>query len=148
LREILVSENDKEHIAKPKKTGLVLTLIGGVWIFRVFVFMIIPPFLLFAFIVCFIVSIVGPILGLKGKKGGSIISLIGGILNFFAVLSLVSSSGIGFVPFYRLFYIGLMIMFLTISGFGNFGIPVILFLIGGIISFKEFYKKDITRINK
>lgn len=133
--------NRKEHTPKPKKTGLVLTVIGGLWIFRVLVFMRIAPFFLFAFIVCFIVSIVGPILGLKGKKGGSIISLIGGILNFFAVLSLVFSSGIGFVPFYRLIFTGLMIMFLTITGFGNFGIPAILFLIGGILSFKEFYKK-------
>jgi len=103
--------------------------------------MIIPSYFLFAFIVCFIISIVGPILGLKGKKGGSIISLMGGILNFFALLSLVFSSGIGFVPFYRLIFTGLMIMFLTITGFGNFGIPAILFLIGGILSFKEFYKK-------
>ena len=92
----MISENEKERVAKPKKTGLALTLIGGIWIFRVLVFLIIPSYLLFAFIVCFIVSIVGPILGLKGKKGGSIISLIGGILNFFAILSLVFSSGIGF----------------------------------------------------
>ena len=141
MREILISENDKEHTPKPKKTGLVLTVVGGIWIFRVFMYMITTPFFLFAFIVCFTVSIVGPILGLKGKKGGSIISLIGGILNFFALLSLVFSSGIGFVPFDRLIFTGLMIMFLTISGFGNFGIPAILFLIGGILSFKAFYKK-------
>ncbi len=137
----MISENDKEHTPKPKKTGLALTVIGGLWIFRVLVYMIIPSYLLFAFIVCFIISIVGPILGLKDKKGGSIISLMGGILNFFALLSLVFSSGIGFVPFYRLIFTGLMIMFLTISGFGNFGIPAILFLIGGILSFKAFYKK-------
>ena len=111
-------------------------------------FIIIPPFFKFAFIGCFIVSIIGPILGLKGKKGGSIISLIGGILNFFAVFLIISSSSIGFVPFYTIFYIGLMQMFLTIQGFGNFGIPVILFLIGGILSFKQVYKKDTTRINK
>lgn len=29
---ILISENDKEHIVKPKKTGLALTLIGGFWL--------------------------------------------------------------------------------------------------------------------
>ena len=133
--------NGKEHKAKPKKTGLALTVIGAIWIFRVLAYMRIAPFFLFAIIVSLIVSIVGPILGLKGKKGGSVISLIGGILNFFALLSLSFSPGIGLVPFDRLILTGLMIMFITISGFGNFGIPAILFLIGGILSFKTFYKK-------
>ena len=118
MREILISENDKEHITKPKKTGLTLTVFGGIWIFRVLVFMIIPPYLLLAFIVCFIVSIIGPILGLKGKKGGSIISLLGGILNFFIVMVLTSSSMIGIVPLYRLICLGLLHLFVTFHDLG------------------------------
>jgi hypothetical protein len=138
---VSVGYNGKIHTAKPKKAGLILTAIGGAWILRVLVFMIIPPFFLFAFIACFIVSIMGPILALNRTKGASIISLIGGILNFFAVLGLVVANGIGFVPFDRLILSGFMIMFLTIPGFGNFGIPAILFLIGGVLSYKTFYKK-------
>ena len=136
-----VEYNEKEHTAKPKKAGLVLTVIGGVLILRVLVFMIIPPFFLFAFIACFNVSIVGLILGLNRTKGASIISLIGGILNFFAVLGLVVANGVGFVPFDRLILSGFMIMFLTIPGFGNFRIPAILFFFWFVLSYKTFYKK-------
>jgi hypothetical protein len=145
---VSIEHNGEETYAKPKKTGLILSVIGGIWIVRNLVFMLIPPFFYFAFFASFIVSIVGPILGLNRKKGASLISLIGGILSFFAVLSLVIANGVGFVPFDSLILSGFMIMFLTIAGFGNFGIPAMLFLIGGIINFKIFYHKGGILVKK
>ncbi len=34
-----IIENEKKPIVKPKRTGLALTVIGGIWLFRVFIFL-------------------------------------------------------------------------------------------------------------
>lgn len=62
-----IIENEKEIIVKPKKTGLVLTVIGGIWLFRVFVFLAFDVYI-FVLIVSIIISIIGGIMGLQGKK--------------------------------------------------------------------------------
>ena len=134
-----IIENEKETILNPKKTGLVLTVIGGIWIFRVFVFLVFDIYI-FALIVSIIISIIGGIMGLKRKKTGSLISLIGGILNPILIICIVSIPALWHYDFFRSLYISLMLLFLTPSGFGNFGIPFLLLLIGGIISFKDSRK--------
>jgi len=134
-----IIENEKEPILRQKKTGLVLTVIGGIWLFRVFVFLAFD-FYVFVLIVSILVSIIGGIMGLKGKKTGSLISLIGGILNPILIICVVSIPDFWFIDFFRSLYISLMLLFLTPTGFGNFGIPFLLLLIGGIISFKDSRK--------
>ena len=134
-----IIENKKEPILKPKITGLVLTVIGGIWLFRVFVFLAFE-FYVFALIVSILISIIGGIMGLKGKKAGSFISLLGAILNPLLVICLVSIPDLWFTDFFRSLYVSLMLLFLTPTGFGNFGIPFLLLLIGGIISFKDSLK--------
>ena len=130
---------DKENIIKPKKTGIVLTLVGGMWLIRTFLYLK-PNLYMLAFFASFIISIISAIIGLKGKKFGGIISLVGGILNSLAIIFIVSP---GYVQFFMRLYYSLLYMFLTITGFGFFGIPFLLFLIGGIISFIETDKKNI-----
>lgn len=134
-----IIENEKEIIVKPKKTGLVLTVIGGIWLFRVFVFLAFDVYI-FVLIVSIIISIIGGIMGLQGKKTGSLISLIGGILNAILIIYVVSIPEFWLYDFFRSLYITFFLLFLTPSGFGNFGIPFLLLLIGGIISFKEMRK--------
>ena len=135
----MISDMAKENIIKPKKTGIVLTLVGGVWLIRTFLYLK-PNLFMLAFYASFIISIISAIIGLKGKKFGGLISLVSGILNSLIIIFIVSS---GDIQFFMRLYNGLIYMFLTITGFGFFGIPFLLFLIGGIINFIESYKKNI-----
>jgi hypothetical protein len=136
---LTIIDHDKEPIVKQKKTGLVLTVIGGIWIFRVFVFLVFNIYI-FALIVSIIISIIGGIIGLQGKKIGSLISLIAGILNALLIIILVSRPAYWYYDFFYSLYVTFLLLFLTPTGFGNFGIPFLLLLIGGIISFKETRK--------
>jgi len=138
-----IIENEKEFIVKPKKRGLVLTVIGGIWIFRVFLFLVFNIYIL-ALIISIVISIIGGIIGLQGKKTGNLISLIGGILNALLIICLVSIPAFWLSDFFRSLYITLLLLFLIPSGIGNFGIPFLLLLIGGILSFidsRKFYDK-------
>ena len=130
----MISDMAKENIIKPKKTGIILTLVGGIWLIRTFLYLK-PNLYMLDFWASFIISIISAIIGLKGKKFGGIISLVGGILNFLIIIFIVAP---GDVQFFMRLHFGLIYMFLTITGFGFFGIPCLLFLIGGIINFIEF----------
>ena len=130
---------DKENIIKPKKTGIVLTLVGGMWLIRTFLYLK-PNLYMLAFFASFIISIISAIIGLKGKKFGGLISFVSGILNSLVIIFIVSP---GYVQFFMRLNYSLLYMFLTITGFGFFGIPFLLFLIGGIINFIELYKKNL-----
>jgi len=134
-----ISDKDKEYIVKSKKTGIVLTLVGGMYLIRTFLYLK-PNLYMVAFFASFIISIISAIIGLKGKKVGGLIALVSGILNSLIIIFIVSHGNFQF--FMRLYY-GLIYMFLTIQGFGFFGIPFLLILIGGIISFIESNKKNI-----
>ena len=153
-----IIENKKENIVKPKRRGLVLTVIGGIWIFIVFLFLVFDPnsiifniagreessvAYIFVLIVSILISIIGGILGLKGKKTGSLISLIGGILNALLIICVVFNPAFWFDNFFRNLYITLIMLFRP-SGLGNFGIPFLLLFFGGILSFidsRKFYNK-------
>ncbi len=128
-----ISDRAKENIIKPKKTGIVITLVGGMLLIRTFLYLK-PKLYMLVFFACFIISIISAIIGLKGKKVGGLIALVVGILNSLIIIFIVSP---GYVQFFMRLYYGLIYMFLTIPGFGFFGIPFLLILIGGIINFIE-----------
>jgi len=90
-----------------------------------------------ALIVSIIISIIGGYLVVKGKKPGRIISLIGGIVNPILIICIVYNPALWFYDFWYGLLSHFIFLFLTIYGFGIFGIPFLLLLIGGILSFKK-----------
>ncbi|MHA1192717.1 MAG: hypothetical protein ACTSP9_10525 [Promethearchaeota archaeon] len=129
-------EDEKESIVKPKKTGFALTVLGAFWMLRSLVFMV-PDIYKIALIIGIIISIIGGIMVIKGKEPGSLISLIGGIVNPILIILIVYNPAFWFYDFwYRLLNL-FMFMFLDIYGFAIYGISFLLLLIGGILSFKK-----------
>ena len=129
-------EDKLENIKKPKKTGLVLTVFGAIWIFRSFVFMVLDIYDI-ALIVSIIISIIGGIMVLKDIKPGRLISLLSGILTSILFICVVYNPAFWFYDFWYGLLNHFIFMFLHIYGLGIFGIPFLLLLIGGILSFKN-----------
>ena len=76
-------------------------------------------------------------MGLQGKKTGSLISLIGGIVNPILIICVVYNPTLWHYDFWYGLQNTFILLFLTIYGFGIYGIPFLLLLIGGILSFKK-----------
>ena len=133
---MIIIEHEKENIKKPKKTGLVLTVFGAIWIFRSLVFMVLDIYKI-ALIVSIIISIIGGIMVLKDIKPGRLISLLSGILTSILFICVVYNPTFWFYDFWYGLLNHFIFMFLHIYGFAIFGIPFLLLLIGGILSFKN-----------
>ena len=132
-----IIEHEKVTNLKHKKAGLVLTIIGGAWIMRSLVFMMLDVYKI-SLIVSIIISIIAGILALKGMKLGRIISLIGAIINPILIICVVYNPSLWIYDFWYGLLNTLLLLFLTIYGFGLFGIAFVLFVIGGILSFKKY----------
>ena len=129
-------EDRLENIKKPKKTGWVLTVFGAIWILRSLVFMVLDIYKI-ALIVSIIISIIGGIMVLKDIKPGRLISLLSGILTSILFICVVYNPAFWFYDFWYGLLNHFIFMFLHIYGFAIFGIPFLLLLIGGILSFKN-----------
>jgi hypothetical protein len=132
----IISEHEKENVVKPKNTGLALTVFGGIWMFRSLVFMT-PDIYNVALMVGIIISIIGGIMVKKGKKPGSLISLIGGIVNPILIILIVYKPAFWFYDFWYGLLNHFIFMFLSIYGFAIYGSGFLLLSIGGILSFKQ-----------
>jgi hypothetical protein len=90
-----------------------------------------------ALIVSIIISIIAGIMVIKGIKPGRLIALIGGIINPILIICVVYNPTLWHYDFLYGLQNTFILLFLTIYGFGIFGIPFLLLLIGGILSFKK-----------
>lgn len=104
--------------------------------FRSFVIMALYIYQI-ALMLSIVISIIAGIMVVKGIKPGRIISLIGGILNPILIICVVYPPIMWQYDFWYGLQNTFILLFLTIYGFGIYGIAFLLLLIGGILSFKK-----------